>query len=414
MADMSPKYQKYVKGYTGYLKSKDVEKRRKGARMVGELGAAETIETLLDMAENDPDAEVRRNAKYSLGMFAAFRDAVESDDEDLQEEAIEALTRVMESGSIGKISQKKGGAPGWLVGVLGLLLVILIGGNVVIFLGLVPGASGSGDGTDDEPAFAINATSEEPESQLPEAPDQDVETLITQGREIITSLTDNVQPLRGRLEPISAGERPEQIVCQQFYDLEVPAPAISAGDAAQYPEILTVYEEIDGIRQGFDALNLTLESVCYDGVPLDTVDADAELAALDAFEAAAPQLSADLATARDLPTEVVPPTEPPAAVDAPPAENATEEPTVAPTEPPDTRRHVSAVVSILDEAGNDNPGSRSAYKLLEQYLIEARDTGATDGCRNPNISVPADYNLRASAPEQYDEIIALAGSSSGA
>ncbi|MEO1441784.1 MAG: hypothetical protein AAFV33_15410, partial [Chloroflexota bacterium] len=106
--------------------------------------------------------------------------------------------------------------------------------------------------------------------------------------------------------------------------------------------------------------------------------------------------------------EVVPPTEPPAAVDAPPAENATEEPTVAPTEPPDTRRHVSAVVSILDEAGNDNPGSRSAYKLLEQYLIEARDTGATDGCRNPNISVPADYNLRASAPEQYDEIIALA------
>ncbi|MEM6283807.1 MAG: HEAT repeat domain-containing protein [Chloroflexota bacterium] len=409
MADPSPKYEKYVEGYTRYLRSKDVGKRRKGARMVGELGADGAIETLLDLAKNDPDPQVRRNATYSLGMFVAFRDAMESDDDDLRDEAEDALIRVVETGQIGKIGGKqKGGAPGWLVPVLSVLLVVLIAGNAVVFLGLVPGMEPDGGGSNEPPAVAGDGEEVELSGVVaPDAEDRDVEVLITQGRDAITVLTGNAQTLRTQLEPLAAGNPPDQDLCSQFYDLALTDLSISAGDAQTYPRVVSVYEDVNASRESFNTLHSAIQSICFDGAELDTVDAGAELAALDTFDSDAPMWSATLGEARELPVEAEPPTEVPAATDVPLAENATEEPTVAPTEPPNIRRHIANAVEILDDAGNNNDGSRSTYNLLEQYLIEASENnGVTDGCRNTNLPVPANYNLEAEARGQYDLVIA--------
>ena len=379
MVDESPKYRKKANGYTKWLRHPDVEKRRKAARMVGELGVSETIEQLQQMADADPDGQVRENARYSLGMFAAFRDAVDSDDPVIQDQAIDAVQRVMETGKIGKIT---GGTPGWVTparnALIGLFVVLLVANGVIFFLqsgddfggglaALLPSGDSASEGNnnDDEP--------------------QDLETLVQQAQAQQSAIQNNINTLRQQYQPLTTGEIPVD-TCPLPYNATLEPLQIADADRAQYRDVGAVYDELNealAVTQGAAA---TIDIVCRDRELIPAEEAEQQLVALSAIEAEAAAQQEILTQALIVPTATVAPT-----LTEPPTEVPTETPSPTPTEIPDVRPFVSELSGIIDEAAS---GGRNPASLLTQYYNDAlNNSGETDGCRSGRPTIPANYSL---------------------
>lgn len=390
MADMSPRYMKYVRGYTGYLYSEDVEKRRKGARMVGELGAAETIERLLELAESDPDAQVRRNARYSLGMFAAFKEAIESEDEAKQDEAAAALTRVMERGKIGERARYSPKLLGRVLAALSVLLVVLLAANgAVFFMGDgsfpvdVAGLGGGFAGNGGAPAAGNNSA------------DQSAEALVARAQSQMTLLAGNVDKLQELYDSVGEDGTPVMDMCLLPYTTTEPLE-LSEGDRSAYPEVAAVYDDLAASRDEIISTRQRAEQACFDEMPLSATEVETRQAMLQDFENNVSNWQSTLEQALVVPTA----TPSPVPTDAPTVA-PTQGPTATPTETPDLRVHAANLSGIIDDAVN-NP--RSPGQLLTQYYRDAQaNNGDTDGCRRmigvppenvPQVAdIPSDYVL---------------------
>lgn len=411
MADMSPKYQKAAQGYLAYLESDDVEKRRRAARMVGELGVAEAIERLVELAEDDSDAEVRRNARYSLGMFAAFRDAIESDDEDKQEKAARLLKQVMSRGRIGKKAKIAPKTLGRAMTALSVLLVVLLIANGAVFLtgdgGLpvdIAGLVGSGgNGSSGQPGG-------DPAPGAEGAANQSAEALIAAAESHITLLSGNVDKLQDLYESVDENGVPVMDLCLLPYTTTEPL-TISDSDRSTYPNIAAVYADLSANRDQIISARQRIEQACFDEIPLETDEADAQLTTLNDFETNVSGWQATLEDALVVPTA----TPTPLPSDVPPTETPipTEGPSPTPTETPDLRVHAANLSAVIDNAVNN---FRSPGQLLTQYYEDAQVTGGDiDGCglfigvppeNVPQVAdIPPDYTLPAVTAQFSPELV---------
>lgn len=372
MANVSPKYKKNAAGYTKHLKHKDVEKRRKAAKMVGELGVADAIPDLIWMMDKDPDEEVRKNARYSLGMFAAFRDATESDNPAKREAAAEALIGVMSDLNVGQPANPSAGTlRGVLIGLL-VLFVVLVGGNAFVLFGLNNGqlpaiiAGGGGGGTSVGGGEAGGNA---------DAPSQDMVTLAEAAQNRLNLLLSNADGIEAKMQPVLEGNQPGAGECPFPYTPAEPL-VINQQDASQFPALATAYETLNSTLMTFDEANARAEDACRAVTPLTEAEATAYLDAVTALRDAAPALEADLTQL------TTPPTATP-----PPADTAT--PAPDPTATPDYQSQISTLYNIIDEV----QGARGANTLLEQYWSEAQaNNGVTNGCRTLPPDIPANYD----------------------
>ena len=387
MVKISPKYTKYVKGYSKYLYTKNVEKRRKGAMMVGELGAAETIERLVELAEKDPDPIVRKNAKYSLGMFAAFKKAVESGDEAKESAALELLSKVLASGRVGKRACYSPRLLGRIQLILGVVLALLLVANVAVFFTL--GASGASS-FDLSSLIPARSTSIAPDAAVADVPDQDVEILVDNTRLQIVRMTSNASTLRLQLEPLVSGAADlPPTTCQQFYNINIEPLALSRSDYNTNPAVGDLYANLNMTLTQFDEANVIIQQQVCQGEMIEASTARAYLNSVTAFEANIDTWQATLDEALLVPTETSPPP-----TDAPP--------TPIPTDTPDLRRYTAELSATIDEASG---GFRSPAQLLTQYWQDAlANNGDIDGCDNPTADIPGNYNLPDNVAEFSPEL----------
>lgn len=391
MVQESPKYTKKVDGYTQWLRNPDVKKRRKAARMVGELGADHTIPQLQKMAATDPDAQVRKNALYALGMFAAVRNALYSDDPDEQSAAIESIQHMTETGQIGKITKQP---PRWIKptrrALSALLVVLLVANGVLFFMnsdlssgvaGLIP----TGGGQNDTPA------------NNSEAPGRsgDLESLVQQAQSRSQTLQGNIGTLQQQYQPLTDGDIPTD-TCPLPYNSLEPL-TIAAADTERYPEVALVYNEMNAALETTDAANETIRAVCRDRELIPAADAEQRLTELAAIDSNIEGWAAVLEDALIVPTETPVPTQTAIPTDIP-----TDAPTATPTEIPELRPYVAELSNIIDEA---NSGTRSPGQLLTQYYRDAlANNGDTDGCRTGSPDVPADYTLPSGVGDYAPEL----------
>lgn len=382
MNDVSlhPKYDKQVNGYSGWLKHKDPQKRAKAALMLGELGAAteDVIIQLIQLAENDKDPTVRKNAKYALGMFAALRDGLA--DPDRSEAVGAAYERVGVKMRLGKRAKYPAAFWGKLIGGLSGLLVLLIAANVGLWMlggGAVPPlvADGGGNGQ------AGNSNNNPP------IVSQAVSDLVDAARAHLGVMDGNSGVLEAKLAPVLEGNQPADNECPFPYNSIAPLE-ISADDSAAYPQIASVYSEINATLTQFDAANSATENACQGVQALTMEDATAYLVQVSAYRTNRIQWESQLTQAATPPTAA--PTEPPTALPS------TDAPTPTATDIPDLRVHVAALYSIIDEATS----TRGPSTILTQYWQEAQNnSGVTDGCRAVPPAIPSDYVLPAVAGE---------------
>jgi hypothetical protein len=371
-SNISPKYQKNADGYTKWLNHKDVEKRRKAAMMVGELGVAQAIPELIELMENDPDKQVRQNARYSLGMFAAFRDAVESDNEDRQAEAASAVERLVRTAKIGKRANISAARLRPIMMILTVLLVLLLAGNTaVLFL--------VGDGMDTVTALLGDVSLPGGGGGTSNVENQDIATLVENAQQQITLLEGNLGGLEAKMAPIPNGNQPGDSECPFGYTEAEPL-GLSNADRTTFSDIAIVYDTLNQTLTDFDAINELANQTCNLGEDVAVEDAEAALVTLSAFSEQVPDLNNQLAQAL-IPTETpVPPT-------------ATEIPSTAtptPTATPNYNAYAAEIYNIIDEV----TGTRGANTILEQYWQEAQgNNGQTGGCRASRPTIPGDYFL---------------------
>ncbi len=397
MVQESPKYTKKVDGYTKWLRNPDVKKRRKAARMVGELGAEHTIPQLQKMAATDPDSQVRSNALYALGMFAAARDALESDDPEEQDAAVAAIQRMTETGQIGKVAKQP---PGWIKPTrraLSVLLVVLLVGNGVLFFvnsdlsaegfgsvaGLIPSGGGGGGGENT------------PDGNGGDADSASLESLVRQAQSRSQALQGNIGTLRQQYQPLTNAEIPADACPLPYNNLE--PLTIAPEDAERYPEVALVYDEMNAALETTDAANQTIRTVCRDRELIPAADAEQSLSELAAIESNIEGWAVVLEDALIVPTETPVPTQ-----TAVPTEVPTDAPTATPTDLPQLNRYVAELRNIIDQA---NSSTRSPGQLLTQYYRDAlANNGDTDGCRTGNPGIPPNYTLPPGIGEYAPEL----------
>ncbi|MFZ4814010.1 MAG: HEAT repeat domain-containing protein [Phototrophicaceae bacterium] len=367
----SARYKKNVNTSMKLLNSNNTEKRREAAQMAGELGAAQAIPKLLQLMEKDPDPEVRANATYSLGMFAAFKAVIESDDEAAQNAAVGAITQMTQTGQIGKRATMPVALYRNLLYGLSALLVLLILGNVGVFFFL----GGENPAANTTTTIAVGGNTSP----------NDLSLLIPLARNQLQIQTNNAATLRQRYEIAAAGQTPPVETCQAFYNLNSETLVLDEAQRAANPTVFTALEQINAARLSFDAAHLRMEQACYDNLPLTPEDASITLATVDTFLAAVPALGNALIV---IPTPTVVPTQ----AATPTASLPTATPTLAvtATDLPELRTHIAALYDIIDQSR----ALRGPSVVLNQYWQEVQtNNGMTGGCRAAPPSIPSPYVL---------------------
>lgn len=358
----SPRYQKNAQGYTKWLRARDVEKRRKAARMVGELGVAEAdvIQRLTILARNDPDEIVRQNATYSLGMFAAFRDAMESEDDDVRDEAEAAVMAVYESGQIGKPARYSDKQLRIMLFSLVGVLVVLVGVNLAVLFVTPMGGFGGGEPRQTQVAGGTGS------SQI------DTEAVSLQ----LATMRTNADTLRQQYDPVIAGGTPDLDLCAAFYNVTLTPLDASAVN----PDAATFYETLNTRLAELESAYQRMQQACYDEMPFAADEAPGYYNPVTLFLNEYPDLEAQFNT-----LTVGEPTE------APPTPAG---PTATPTPIPDIRLEAGRLRDIIDEA-QGVPGSRAPGIILNQYWTDVLENGTTDGCNTQLPPIPGNYQIDA-------------------
>ena len=376
MTEESPVYTQNVKNTLKNLRVSNVKQRREAARMAGELGIDKAIPKLVDLVENDKDKQVRDNAVYALGMFAAFRDAIESGDEYEQETAFEAIQHMVETGEIGKSAAITSSIVQLTQGGLGVLLALLIHANIFVASNTFQNINTNSGTT------TVNATV------------RPILDLIAPAVDQLTHMENNALNLKPQYDIAATGQTPSFEQCQYFYNTELTDITLLDGERAAYTAMATVYDQLNNLRTILDSSHTRMTRACFDAEPIPAEEAVNSLAVITRF------LDEIVPGFRMVLEQQSQPTVP-----APPQEQEVLEPPVAATLTlQELRPYVGAVYNIIDEVTSD----RGAATLLLQYWQNIQ-SGANpiNVCQAEVPTIPPPYQTPADVliPERFQRSI---------
>lgn len=358
MADLAT-FEAEVRNKIKELSSKNATTRLKAAQWLGEAGDPVAITGLVQAYKNDSESRVRDAAKYSLGMFRALEDALDSDKE---EQALALLQRVALEGKRGRRVPIPTRTLVKFEIVLLLILVILLAVNFVV----LPLIKNIGTTTEPVPtAVAVN--------------DKDRTTLLAELRSQYTKIRDDANTLLAQYQNVLGGN---EASCQVFFNILSPM-ALSARNSAEFPEINGLVQQLNTTLDDFSAAKQTYDTYCNTrSNPLTVNDVTGPLATLTEIVTRLPEFDTALTALETEPTATIPPTAAPT-VEA--AETPTPEFTALPTL--NARPHLQALQRIID----DVTAPTGANGLLETYWNDVRNTGQTAGCSAIQPTIPSDY-----------------------
>ncbi len=341
------------------LSSDDAKIREKAARWLGEAGDPSAITRLRQIYKEDPDRSVRDAAGYSLGMFRALEQALDSA---AAEAVLEQLQDIAVNKQFGRRARFRAAtlyrlSLGFIVSIVMLLVF-----NFVLWPRLEPqlgslGVTASGGGANTaEIATFVSALK------------ADTLTLQQQYQSVLGGGTVN---------------------CDVTF--VNPSPLTVEGGLA---------ERANAVLTSFTSAKEAFVQACPpNSTPLGAANIGAPLGQLlPLVQTEIPALEAALGGNQ------------PAAGVTPTVEQTTAEPTaVLPTATPayDVTPHTSALDAIISRM----EGMGGANALLTQYWADASASGSTGGCGQASPTIPEDYVLPeaevAEAPEQLKLAISL-------
>lgn len=344
-----------VKNKIRQLSSKDAKARRKAAAWLGEAGDPTAITALVQAYKNDRDPRVRDAARYSLGMFRALEIAWGED----QETVGQLLEDVALNGKIG------GRVPIATRSIVKLELGLLLSAALVAALAFLL------------PMFLSDGTNRE--SPIPTSegvaamPNRDRATLLVGLRGQWQQITTNTELLRQEYQKALTNQA---LDCNPSFST-ITDYTLSPDERRDFSDLTDIAAKLNAAGQQFTGAKAAYDRACQQGQPLDAGTVGPLLADLGAVSASLAEADGQLTEAQGA------------------AIPATAAPIQAPTDavptpvPVNLREHLVALQQIVD----DMTGLRGANTLLVQYWTEAKNVGATQGCRETVPTIPADYAL---------------------
>lgn len=348
------------------LSSDNAKVRRKAAAWLGEAGDPSAITRLRQVYKEDPDRKVRDAAGYSLGMFRALEQGLDSDK---REAVMKRLEDIAVRGRIGRRARFRASALRRIN--LGLLvsLVMLLAFTFVVWPRLAPSLAG----------LSLNAGTGNRTVVL-----RNVEDFVTKVSADATTLQRQYQNVLGG----------GTVDCSVTFTSPAPYdPAAASG----HSDLMAIIERANTALAGLnDAKTAFVQACPPNNTPLTGAEIGAPLSKLTPVIQALPEITAALATARG---EAVVPT--------PTVPQATAAPTaVLPTSTPayDVTPHTTALTAIIDRM----EGAGGANAVLAQYWADVRASGTTGGCGGAAPTIPGNYALPEADLNQAPQELKLA------
>lgn len=389
MADIPEWRVRMVEKYNAQLTSDDPKKRRDAARWLGEALEDPAIPRLVELYQNDPDRRVRQAAKYALGQFKAFQNALDQD----EAFAEEIIQDVVIHGKLGRPAPTAGLRATLialilsLMAIIGLYLTLPAGvlGDAIDSIDLSAlsrigaGATTSGTQAAAPPTGAVSGFIARPDPADPRRV-----AILAELRRAFIRLRDDVNNMTRQLQRVLGGD---PLDCAAYFNNIQPF-AISPENAARYPDIANFVERMTGALDIYNATFVRYDAACFGTEPLSIEDVGPVFAAFRPAIDAVAQLESDLTALEglNLPTLAVP-TVPQGLATLPPATAAPDIPTPTPT--PDASRALASAFNIIDNM----TGTRGPAALLVTYWRDVERGGQTAGCNLPDPAIPEALTL---------------------
>lgn len=343
------------------LSSPNAKARRKAAAWLGEAGDPNAITRLKQIYDEDPDGKVRDAAAYSLGMFRALEQGMNSEDSDKVFDLLEEIALKNKMG--GRVRIPVSTMSKVIAGLL-VSLIILLAFNFVVwpqFEGQINDALGI-------EALADAQAGGSAQVQGREAVMADIDVLRA-------AIGSDVTTLQSQYSVVQAGG---QVDCAASFSNPVVYDISQAGDASDLSAIAT---NLNGQIINLITAKAPYNQACPDNAASLTADQLAgPQATLVALQTALAAIDSDIAAAKG---EVIVPTPTQEGVTAP-------DPTVV---PPDIAAnlsvHLTPLFTILDEARS----VRGSVTALNAFWEGVSDNVVASGCNEPVPAIAENYIL---------------------
>jgi hypothetical protein len=387
MVDIPEWRVRMVEKYSAQLTSDDPRKRRDAARWLGEALEDPAIPRLIELYQTDPDRRVRQAAKYALGQFKAFQNALDQD----EAFAEEIIQDVVIHGKLGRPAPTAGlrttlfALALSLVAILGLYLALPAGllGDAIDSIDLSAlsriGAVGGETQTTALPTGAASGFIARPDPGDPRRV-----AILAELRRAFIRLRDDVNNMTRQLQRVLGGD---PLDCAAYFNNIQPFP-ISPENAARYPDIANFVERMNTALDQYNTTFARYDAACFGTEPLSIEEVGPVFAAFRPAIDAVGQLDADLVALEglNLPTPGGP-TAPQGLATLPLPTPAPDEPTPTPT--PDASRALAAAFNVIDSM----TGTRGPAALLVTYWRDVERGGQTAGCNLPDPTIPEALRL---------------------
>lgn len=362
------------------------ERRVKAAQWLGESGAPQAIEPLVEVYRKEPkNTPLRRAVVYALGQFKALDDMIERDAGESIEVALERednsfVSDMLVNIALNGVSPRRRAVSRRALLVLTLVLLLTLVGLVAANVSLL-----NEEGPPPDPLANIapptHATGLEPET---------ISALnaLGQVRDRLTGVNADAGLLRGEFITAQGGGT---LNCNLnfFNPRPYDTPSIVADTQ---PHVAIIVNRVNAQIDRLDGARLVRAEACNGGVAMTAAQASTQLDTLATIDGELLSILEAVTTAEDNLNVAVPPTATPTippediVTDTPEPPTITPTPTIAPEVINNHLRQLTSIISTVNE-------QRGANTLLIQYIDDINRAGVTDGCRLPPPAIPDDYQV---------------------
>jgi hypothetical protein len=380
-------------------KKVDAKRRREAALWLGDSGSPRAIPPLKLVYEKDrKNKSVHDAAAYALGQFKALDEAINRDEYESVEDALERPenAHIMKLLTDIALYDKRGGRQVISTSLLVRLMLVLM--LTLVVLGIFN-------------VLLLNRDDTPEPAQIAAAEDTTPGNIVDDIENLLPDLRADAQTVRDLVDPLLGGGA---ITCNQTWQ-NPPIYTVPAGRYGEYPVLISLVEGYNTHVASLNEARAPIVEACArasdeQGPSLTAGQRDAASFSANEVLNGLPEVESQINEARtEIETlesqraatetaEAETQTQTVAEETASAAELATGEaltaaappPTATPGLEPDVlRTHVGNLRVIISEA----TGVRGHNSVLEQYWINVRDTASYTNCRTPRPAIPENYVL---------------------
>lgn len=354
------------------------KERVEAAYWLGEAGDPQAIPELVLVYNRDKTKGMKEAATYALGMFKALKNTWENPEQ--QEEVYDISENIIFRGQFGK----RFSSAQFMMPQIGLGVSFV----VLLVIGFLAGQFSSGQ-------QASNATAVAVETELAPTPTEDTfDFAVDDLSAYYNDLDNDARVLQGQMSTVTQGQSQDCTIV--FIN---PQP-YNLSQARQDDEVLVnVTTQLNERREALIPIRDAFQDAC------DTGQAIARGTGLELAQSVIAVQNGLRAVASELFGEET-------GAEAPPTLEFTPAPVVSPTPQPTInfsiiRPHFDSLTNIISQMTVPIRGNATRQEVFWQNLLDFR---SSEGCEQPAITVPEDYDLPVDLGNQFPDLGSAASS----